>query len=369
MNHSDVIGIDASRLSVKRLTGTETYSFELIKALARLESDRKFELYFNSASPPDRLPALGEAICIPFPRLWTHVRLSVEMARRRPGVLFVPAHVIPIVHPRSVVTIHDLGYLEHPETHPPGDLRMLDWSTRWSIRAATKVIAISQATKNDLQQHYRVPSDKIRVVHHGVSESLQPATRDEVAQVRLKYALTERYVLAVGTVQPRKNLARLAEAVLALNCSGERIELVVAGKPGWLSNVVERDISTSGASGNVRLLGYVEDRDLAALYTGAEVFCQPSLYEGFGMPVLEAMACGTPVVAANRSSLPEIGGDAAIYADPFSADSIAQTLSRVLAEPELRQNMIGRGLLRVRDFTWNRTATQTMNVLQEVLAT
>jgi len=369
VRHSEVIGIDASRATVERLTGTETYSFELIKALTELNTDQRFELYVNAKTPPDRLPSLGEAICIPLPRLWTHGRLSIEMVRRRPGVLFVPAHVVPFIHPRTVVTIHDLGYLEHPDAHPPGDLRVLDWSTRWSVRSATKIIAISQTTKTDLIRHYRVPSDKIQVVPHGVSGSLCAASPDEMARMREKYSLPERYVLAVGTVQPRKNLARLAEAVLKLNAGCEQIELVIAGKRGWLADEVEREIAKSGASHIIRMLGYVADGDLPALYSGAKVFCQPSLYEGFGMPVLEAMACGTPVVAANRSSLPEIGGEAAMYADPFSVDALALALSRVIKEKELRAQMIGRGLLRVQDFTWNRTATRTLAILQEVLTT
>ena len=247
--------------------------------------------------------AAGEPVCIPFPRLWTHVRLSVEMLRRRPGVLFVPAHVVPALHPPSVVTIHDLGYLHHPEAHPASQRRMLHWSTRWSVFAARRIIAISENTKRDLIRSYRVPEEKIAVIPHGVAAEFAPANAGAVSDVRARYGLGARYVLAVGTVQPRKNLARLAAAVRQLNDNGTRIDLAIAGKQGWLAADVMYEIENERASPFVRLLGYVPDADLPALYTGADVFAMPSLYEGFGMPVLEAMACGVPVVAADRSSL------------------------------------------------------------------
>ena len=242
---------------------------------------------------------------------------------------------------------------------------MLDLTTRWSARAAQRIIAISETTKSDLVTHYTVRPDKIDVVHHGVSESLSPAPREEIDRARATHGLPDRYVLALGTIQPRKNYVRLAQAIASLNACGEEIALVIVGKRGWLAGEVETGIAASGA--DVRMIGYIEDSDLPPIYSGAVAVCQPSLYEGFGMPVLEAMACGTPVVSSNRSSLPEIGGDAAFYVDPLDPASIAAGLSRVLSDVDLRLSLIARGRLRAANFTWERCARQTLNVLRRTI--
>jgi len=359
-----VIGIDASRLTVSRLTGTETYTWQLLRAFASLEVTDEIELYLNASAAPAALPAAGDPVCIPFPRLWTHLRLSAEMLRRRPRVLFVPAHVVPAIHPRTVVTIHDLGYIHHPEAHPPAARRVLDLSTRWSAFAARRIIAISGHTKRDLIRAYRIPEEKIAVIHHGVGAGFRPQPGPVVSAVKERHRLVAPYVLAVGTVQPRKNLARLASAVGQLNRQGTGIDLVLAGTKGWLAEDVLREIEQEGATPFVKLLGYVADADLPALYTGAAVFAMPSLYEGFGMPVLEAMACGTPVVAADRAALPEVAGDAAVLCDPFDVRSLAAALASVFSDADRRQTLIARGHERATHFSWEATARQTLDVLR-----
>ncbi len=309
---------------------------------------------------------MGEVVCLPFPRLWTHVRLSWEMQRRPPAVLFIPAHVIPLRHPPSVVTIHDLGYVHHPEAHPPRDRRMLDWTTRWSTRVARRVIAISDATRRDLIQWYRVPEDKIDVIPHGVDGRFFAVTSEDIRRVRQRLALPEHYVLAVGTIQPRKNLGRLAAAMRELAAAGLPHRLVIAGKRGWLASQVEREINQAGAADRVIFLGYVPPEMLPGLYAGADALAFPSLYEGFGLPVLEAMAAGAPVVASNRSAIPEVAGDAAMLVDPFAPASIADGLIRVLTEPDLRGTLIARGKERAATFRWDRTALETLSVLRRV---
>ncbi|MGH2559007.1 MAG: glycosyltransferase family 4 protein [Thermomicrobiales bacterium] len=361
---SRVIGIDASRLSVAERTGTETYTFNLIHALADLRSNDDFRLYLNAALPPPDLPPLGDTVSMPFPRFWTHARLSWEMLRRPPEVLFVPAHVVPVLHPRSVVTIHDLGYLHEPEAHPTAQRRTLDWTTRWSCRSARRVIAISDATRRDLLTHYDVPPDRIIVIPHGVKPTR--ASEEDVARVRADHDLPPHFILAVGTIQPRKNLGRLARALSELARAGLEQHLVVAGKRGWLANEVEAEIAHSGASHRIALLGYVADDDLAGLYAAADALCFPSLYEGFGLPALEAMAAGCPVVVSNRGSLPEVAGDAAEIVDPLDVGSIAAGLIRVLTDNARRSVLIERGWQRASTFTWARTARETLGVLRAV---
>ena len=352
-------------MSVGRLTGTETYTFQLLKALAELGVSDPMRVYLNADRPPAN-PLPGEPCCIPFPRLWTHVRLSAEIVQHRPSVLFVPAHVVPLVHPRSVVTIHDLGYLHVPEAHPPRQRRLLDLTTRWSVHAAQRVIAISELTARDLREHYRVPDSKIVVVHHGISDIFGPVASDEIESIRTHFDLPLRYVLAVGTIQPRKNYGRLARAVAALNRRGNALTLVIAGKRGWLADQVQRDIAESGIGDRVRVLDYVEDRALPSLYAGAAVFCQPSLYEGFGLPVVEAMACGAPVVASNNSSLPEVAGDAALLVDPLDSDALASGIARVLEDSVLHAELVDRGRIRSASFTWQSCAEKTLRVLRTV---
>jgi glycosyltransferase involved in cell wall biosynthesis len=360
------IGIDGSRLTVGERTGTETYTFQLLAALARNYLDDPVVVYLNATSPPSDLPPIGSPVCIPFPRLWTHVRLSWEMQRRPPGVLFVPAHVIPLRHPRSVVTIHDLGYLHHPEAHPRPTRLMLDWTTRWSVRAARRIIAISETTKRDLIAHYRVPPACIQVIPHGVDQQMRPAAPEAVAALRRRYGLPERYVLFVGTVQPRKNLGRLAKAFRQVARENLPHGLVIAGKRGWLAAQVETQIAASGMADRIKMVGYVPSSDLAALYSGADALCFPSLYEGFGLPVLEAMACGTPVIATNRSAVPEVAGGAALLVDPLNSAEIGTAMVRLLTDADLSAALRSRGFQRATTFTWDRTALATIELLREV---
>ncbi|MCC6190725.1 MAG: glycosyltransferase family 4 protein [Anaerolineales bacterium] len=363
------IGLDASRVTVARRTGTERYARRLIEALLAQPSPHTFSLYFRDPPPPGwppvpaspgaRAPTLR---VIPFPRLWTHLRLSFELLARRPrpDALFVPAHVLPLVHPLpTVVTIHDLGYRRFPQAHPPGQRRYLDWSTRFSARFAAHLLADSAATRRDLAEFYGAPPEKVTVVYPGGPEGL---TRVDPAPVRARYGLPDDYVLHVGTLQPRKNLARLMEAVAALRGRWPGLALVLAGRPGWLAEPLLAQAHACSAF--VRLLDYVPAADLPGLYSGARVFAFPSLYEGFGFPVLEAMACGTPVVCANTASLPELAGEAALLVDPADTEALAAALGRVLGEPNLRAGLAARGYVQLQRFSWDRAAQQTLAVLE-----
>ncbi len=360
------IGIDASRTTVARRTGTEGYALNVIRAMLAGDPAHDYLLYFRDDPAPD-LFSNGTRRVLPFPRLWTHIRLSFELLaaafgfaqdKPRPDVLFVPAHVLPLIHPLpSVVTVHDLGYKYFPDAHPFAQRLYLDWSTRFSANNATHVLADSLATKRDLIHFYQIPPDKITVVYPGRDESLR---RVDPASVRAKYNLPENYLLHIGTLQPRKNLIRLFEALRLLpSASG----LVLAGRPGWLSAPILAKAREH--AGVVHLLDYVPDEDLAGLYSGATAFVFPSLYEGFGFPVLEAMACGTPVICSNTSSLPELAGEAALLVDPIDVSALASAIQRVLFEPGLRAALIEKGYQQVQKFSWTKAAQETLVVLEE----
>ena len=366
-----LIGIDASRAVVARRTGTERYALEIIRALTTLdagESDDRFVLYFNRPPARGLLPR-SERVrwrAIPSPRLWTLGRLAVEMAVRPPDVLFVPAHSLPPILPRaSVTTIHDLGYRYFPDEHPPATRRVRRLSNRWSARRATRVIAISGATRDDLVRLEGVRRDKITVVHHGHApwfRRIDDAAR--IDAVRGRHGLDRPYFLFIGTLQPRKNLERLLAAFDHLAASHPEPVLALVGAMGWQSERLERALAAIRARDRVRLLGYVDDADVPPLLSGSLGLAFPSLYEGFGLPALEAMACGTPVLTSATSSMPEVVGEAGLLVDPLDVDAIAAGLARLADAVELRRDLGRRGEARAAGFTWERAARETLAVMK-----
>ncbi len=366
-----LIGIDASRAGHQ--TGTERYSLHLIRELVAQGEAHRFRLYRSTAPPLDLLLPSDrvEWRVIPFPRLWTHVRLAWEVAAHRPDLLFVPSHVLPAIHPRrSVVTVHDLGYRFFPQAHPRFQRWYLDFSTRANARAAMHILADSEATRADLTGEYGADPAKISVVYPGVDESLRPETDPDVlAQVRDRYGLGPRYLLYLGTLQPRKNLVRLLEAFRLfreVDAAHEDVQLVLAGKVGWLADEIVGGVGRLGLEGSVVLPGFVPDQERGALLSGALAFLFPSLYEGFGFPVLEAMACGAPVLCSNSSSLPEVAGEAAWLVDPLDEGAIAAGLVRLVGDEALRHRLAAQGFEQVRRFSWRRTGAEVLAVLEEV---
>ena len=370
------IGIDASRLAVGQRTGTENYAFQVTRGLIRLAAEQPLTLYFNGAPSEAVLAGLDpspgiDIKVIPFRRLWTHLRLSRELAQHPPDRLFVPAHVLPIWHPKaSVVTVHDLGYLYFPQAHTRASRTYLDLSTRFSASQARQVIAVSQATKNDLVRHYNIDPAKITVIYHGYDAQHYrpvPAGPDRQA-VRARYGLsTGRFLLYVGTLQPRKNLNRLMEAFEKLLVDEQfgDVQLVLGGRAGWLSQpIVEAaQVLEKKYPGRVMLPGYLKDEDLPLLLNEASAFVFPSLYEGFGMPVLEALGSGCPVVCSNSSSLPEVAGEAALYHHPLDTTALTEALRRILTQPQLAEELRQKGFQQAARFSWEKCAEQTWAVL------
>ena len=363
------IGIDASRVDTGHRTGTEQYSAQLLEALGELDRRNRYTLYSNGRTKPRlRLPSNFRSRRIPFPRLWTHARLALEMATRPPDVLFVPAHVVPLAHPRTVVTIHDLGYRAFPEAHPPLARRYLDWSTRWSAAVARRVIVPSAATARDLIAACGTPPERIAIIPHGYHPRFRPLDRAEVDAGLARLGIAPPYLLFVGTLQPRKNLARVLAAFERLVAGGWPGRLVLVGQQGWLSDPLFAAIARpdSPAHGRIHLTGYLADADLPIVYNGAVGLVFPSLYEGFGLPALEALACGTPVLTSDTTSLPEVVGDAALLVDPLDTETIATGMARLVQDGAYRAELRERGLVRAKGFTWRRAAEGTLAVLEAV---
>ncbi|GAC1387077.1 MAG: glycosyltransferase family 1 protein [Herpetosiphon sp.] len=363
------IGIDASRLAVGQRTGTEHYSWNLLAALGLRPGNHHYTLYANRR--PQSLPPLPPRFAlrtIPWPRLWTHLRLSFDLLHHRPDVLFVPAHVVPLVHPcPTVVTIHDLGYIHYPTAHPPAQRLYLRLSTYWSAVQATHVIVDSVATRDDLLRYCRVPEHKISVVHLGTGPQFRPLPGDgRLVELRQRLKLPRRYLLFLGTLQPRKNIVRLIEAFARAGLP--ELDLVVAGKRGWLVDQITGQAERLGVGDRVHFLGYVADDDIPGLINAAHGFVLPSLYEGFGLPAVEAMACGTPVLVSRVASLPEVVGDAAILVDPLQVDDIARGLHELAMDDSLRVQLRQRGLERAARFTWQRCGDQTLAILERAAA-
>jgi glycosyltransferase involved in cell wall biosynthesis len=364
-----LIGIDASRATSNAPTGTETYSRELIRALLALDRENFYRLYTRESVPRDFFGAASnfEIHSIPFPRLWTHARLSFEMLTRAPEVLWVPAHVLPLIHPRrSIITIHDLGHLHFPEAHPFAQRLYHTWSTRWNARAASRILADSEATRDGLVRFCGVPLEKISVVYPAYDARLYQPVRDAalIAEVKARVRVGKDYILTIGTIHPRKNYTRLIEAFGLLpiqNC-----QLIIVGKRGWLYDSIFVRVRELGLEARVMFLDYVPVLDMPALISGARLLVFPSLHEGFGLPVLEAQACGTPVVCSMVSSLPEAAGDAALFCDPFDVDAIAGGMHRAMMDEALRAKLIARGFDNIKRFSWEVSARAILGVIRRL---
>jgi glycosyltransferase involved in cell wall biosynthesis len=354
------LAIDASRCTVPRPTGTERYALELIRALIQHNQQHDLILYFRDQPAPGLFPAAERVTqrVIPFRRAWTHARFAAALWAERPDVTFVPAHTLPFAFPgRAVVTLHDLGYQYFPAAHPLQQRLYLDLTTRYSAARAALVLADSQATADDLTRFYGTPANKVRVVYPGV----EPPVVGDLTAVRARYRLPERYWLFIGTLQPRKNIARLVQAYQVWQRAhpADPTGLVLAGGQGWLY-----DPAWTEAAPGVTITGYIDEADKGALYAGARALVFPSLYEGFGFPVIEAMHCGTPVIASRTSSLPELVGEAGLLVDPLAVESIAGAMSRLNADPALADTLRQRGYQQAQRFTWARAGMELLAALE-----
>ncbi|HRO23371.1 MAG TPA: glycosyltransferase family 1 protein [Promineifilum sp.] len=370
-----IIGIDASRTTTSHRTGTEAYAYRLIDALLPPAADRghRLRLYFNQSPAADLFPASEhvERVIIPQRRLWTHLRLGRELRRRPPDIFFTPAHVIPVGYRgAAVATVHDLGYEQFPEAHPWRQLAYLRWSTRHNARVARRVIADSGATRDDLMRFYATDAAKIDVVYPGADPDLRRVDdKVKIADALTRHGIRPPYLLYLGTLQPRKNLIRLVEAFAASELRDQGYSLVLAGKQGWLAAPLLDAIGSlpSAVRDRVLLPGYIDEIDKSPLISGATALVFPSLYEGFGFPVLEAQACGAPVICANTSSLPEVAGQGAMLVDPLDTTALAEAMRRVAGDSDLQHKLITAGYANLARFSWPDAATRVLDVLEAIV--
>lgn len=369
------IAIDGYEANVPQRLGSSQVAFELIRHLEKIDKKNDYIIFLQSEPMVD-LPKEREKwsyqVLKPS-RFWTRIALPLALysARKKPDLIFSPTHYIPRFAPvRRIVTIFDLSFLHFPQMFKKDDLWKLTNWTKFSIQNSNHIVTISNFSKKDIAQQYGVGKDKITVAYPGIDKNIfHPIENKMKLQKTLKkYKVAGPYIIYIGTVQPRKNLIRLFEALTRI----EDLKLVVAGKSngegrqGWMYQDILDAPKRLGIENRVIFSGFVPTEDLPCLLSGATALIQPSLWEGFGLPVLEAMACGTPVLVSNTSSLPEVVGSAGITFDPFSSNQIEQAIRTITADKNLQQKYSKKVLVQAKKFSWEKMTRTVLKVFEKV---
>jgi glycosyltransferase involved in cell wall biosynthesis len=368
---------------VNQRAGIGRYTRELVKALAAEENEFDYSLFSAktaAAIPVENLLPEGANISIrsaPISERWLYrlwyrlkIPIPVQMLTGDIELFHSTDFVLPPLRPEvpSLLTIHDLSFVHYPETFTPQLMNFLNTIVPRSVVRATHILADSEATKSDISEFWQVPDEKITVLYSGVSKDFQPSNDPKlVGELRANYDLGQGpYLLCVGTVQPRKNYQMLIQAFRNVAHQFPH-DLIIAGGEGWLFDQILAEIAEQGLDDRVRFIGFVDDQHLPALYSEASLFLFPSIYEGFGLPLLEAMACGVAVISSSASSLPEVAGDACLKLPPNDLDRWTEAMIALLSNPSRRKGMIADGFLQVRDFTWENAADRLRGVYRKLL--
>lgn len=403
-----VIGFDASRAFVEGRTGTENYSFQLLKALAKIDTENRYLIYIKENSKFEigntkSWPENFKFQIINFKFLWTQIGLAFRTWIDPLDLLFISSHTLPVLKKpglKTVLTVHDLGAEYLPSAHQLKQVIYLNLMTHYQLKSATKLIAVSEATKKDIVNRVGIAEKKIEVIYEGVDKKVfKPMSKDAVNNIVKTFDLErEKYFLFVGTIQPRKNLERLITAfskflsrrdsaneqesrdknyVLRVKKNLKReslntnplilipkFKLVLVGQKGWKSEEIYKLPKELGIEDKVIFTGRIPDQDLVGLYNGALALTYPSLFEGFGLPIIEAFACGCPVITSDLSSMPEIGGDAVLLVDPYGVGSISNAMHQLSSDDRLRSTLIKKGRVRAGQFDWERCARETLAILK-----
>lgn len=355
-----------------QLTGVGHYTFELAKSLAHVAPDDSFTLI--SPQPISIRSRLPENLSIlnlkqsGLNRRWWSIGLPLHLSRSSFDLFHGTNYEVPMWSRRpSVVTIHDLSLFLHPEAHEARLVRRARWRMPLMVKTAARIITPTESVKREVSEIFKISPEKIVVTPEAPRAEFKPPPLEQTIKTRERFGIREEFVLFVGTVEPRKNLHRLVEAFdKVLRTTSLRPQLVIAGGQGWLMDDFAAAIKAKGLEDHIRFTGYIHDEDLAALYSSCSAFTYPSLYEGFGLPPLEAMACGAPVITSNIPAIVESVSHAARTVDPHDVDDIAKAIAELLSDEKLRQHYSEAGLERSKKFTWEQTARKTLEVYRAI---
>ena len=370
------IAVDGSAIP-RQMAGAGVYTYQLVRALAETADSHQLTVFAR--------PGLFDELAAQQPRLqvvhidqssrvarlaWEQTRLPSLLRRHKIDLLHSPHHHTPLATRRPrVVTFHDVTFLVLPDRYPTARRLYMATVTRASARVAGVIITPSQTVRRDVIDRLGVPEERVVTIPDAAGPQYIPVEDESILdRLRQQYQLPSRYILSIGSLEPGKNRGRLIQAYAGLEGAGVDCPLVVAGRPAWRYEGDYEQVRRLGLQDQVRFLGYVPDGDLPALYSGATLLAFPSLYEGFGLPVLEAMSCGTPVVTANVAGTAEIAGDAALLVDPRNVGALAEAMGRLLSDDALRTDLRARGLERAKQFSWQRTARETLSVYESAAA-
>ena len=368
------IAIDAHSVGAK-LGGNESYAVNLIEALAQIDEVNDYTLYVTTAEAHDRFhrrwPNFKVRTTLPHtPLIRIPLTLSAELRKHPVDVLHVQFTAPPFCPCPVVVSIHDLSFEHLPHTFHRRSRTQLRLTVRHSAKRAAQILTLSEHTRRDVIDTYRIDPTRITAIPLAAPRHFSPVEDNrELQRVRHNYGIDGPYILSVGSIQPRKNLPRLINAYASLRgkyVEAELPKLVLVGKRAWLYDETTRVLAESGLKESVILTGYVPESDLPALYSGALCFVYPSYFEGFGLPPLEAMKCGAPVIVGNKTSLPEVVGDAALTVDPYDVSSIAGAIERLVNDSDLRRELSVKGRSRAETFDWRETARRTLQIYEQV---
>lgn len=361
------IGIDGNEANVEKKVGVSFYTLNLLRWFKKFANKNlRFIIYLKN-KPNNDLPLENNFFkykIIPGNFLWTQIFLPLNLYKNKNiDIFFSPAHYLPRFSPvKTVVTIHDLSFLYFPKDFLLKDLYQLKFWTKYSIKKANKIIAVSKTTKKDIIKNYHIPERKIEVIYNGFEKTSTIKTKKFTLKIQNKP-----YILYVGTIQPRKNIDVLIEAFSKFKLLYPNNQLIIAGKKGWLYKDIFQKVINLGLEDSVFFTDYVSENQLIFLYKNAFCLVMPSLYEGFGLPILEAMNFDCPVISSYSSSLPEIAGDAAIYFDPKNPLDLVEKLKLLKENLKLKKDLIKKGKNKIKEFSWKKTAEQTLNLIINTL--
>jgi glycosyltransferase involved in cell wall biosynthesis len=365
------IGIDAHTLGSKS-SGNENYYLQLLQDLARTQPNgNRYTIYYTHLQGLPKIPVVShfelKRIRPVNPFIRIPLSFPFEFQRGKLDVFHAQFIIPPFCNCKSVTTIPDILFERYPEFFPWFENRRCRALIPWSARRADHIITVSQSSKNDIVNYYHIDPDRVSVIDEAPRDEFRVLNRDQCRElIRKKYGIGDPYLLYVGRINARKNLVRVVEAFSRLRGQGAPHKLVLVGKQDWQGDLVVQKVIDLGLANDVLFTGYVDWDDVPAFYNAADLFLFPSICEGFGAPVVEAMACGVPVVTSSGSALEEVAGGAAVLADPFSVDSITNAIENVLADPQLALSLRQKGLKRVADFSGRRKAEQTIAIYHEV---